>query len=326
MILLTPCGSDSSSDGVFAVFGVGLIGTSVVQALTTRAAFRTSIVPVSWEETSDRRDQLRRLETRLEGRLLECEGKDRSSYRVGIVWSAGKAGFEATTSQADRELESFRDVLLLARRLACRLPSEMVTFALISSAGGLFEGQRFVDPASSPEARRPYGVLKLRQERLLAESADLLVSRIYRLTSVYGHLAPGRRRGLVSTLILNGMRRQVTPLTGRMDTLRDFIWADDVGRFVVRDLYGTARDRSPSPLLLASAKPSSIHEVLRIAEQVLGRKIYVSFESGEENSADITFSPRAVARGWQSSDLASNVRRVYLRALSSGAAFDRPAA
>ena len=59
---------------------------------------------------------------------------------------------------------------------------------------------------------------------------------------------------------------------------------------------------------------------------VLGRKIYVSFESGEENSADITFSPRAVARGWQSSDLASNVRRVYLRALSSGAAFDRPAA
>lgn len=325
MILLVPRNVDPRGGDMFAVFGVGLIGSSVVEALARSGAYRASAVQISWDDQLARREQLERLEGRLAAELPRVRA-GAELCRLGIVWSAGRAGFGASTVEVDRELESFRDVLALAGRVAWRLPFTTVTFGLISSAGGLFEGQRSVSAASRPAPRRPYGIAKMQQERLLAEADEPLGRRIYRLTSVYGHLVPGWRTGLASALILNGVRRKVTHITGRMDTLRDFVWADDVGRFVACDLRAGSRVRVVPPRLLASARPSSIHEVQKIVERVLGRRIYVSFGSGEANSENITFSPRSVADGWESSDLPTNAREIYLRALSSGAAFGLPAA
>ena len=47
-------------------------------------------------------------------------------------------------------------------------------FFLVSSAGGLFEGQRNVGDRSQPSPMRPYGFLKLRQEKLLQDAPPAL--------------------------------------------------------------------------------------------------------------------------------------------------------
>lgn len=323
MILLLPARGEATNRWMFAVFGAGLVGSAIVEALRRSRSYRCVPVAFDWSDAEARGAQLQRIERDLE-RAIEGIASGCGDGRLGVVWSAGKAGFAATPDEIQGELTSFQEVVEMARRLAAERSADVVTFTMISSAGGLFEGQRLVDRTSIPAPRRPYGRLKQRQERILEERGGRVVPRIYRLTSVYGQVAPGRRRGLLTAMIVNGIRRQVTRLSGRLDTLRDYVFAEDVAQFIVRDLDSPSADRSSAPLLLASTKSSSIHEMQRIVEQVLGRRIYVAFDLDRQNSEDITFSPRAVPAEWRSSDLASNARRIYLRALSSGAAFDSP--
>lgn len=317
MILLTPEAERADAAPVVAVFGAGLIGTAFSESVTSALALRRRSLPLSWHQPTAQREELGVIEEEVVAACCAWPPAD-PPRRLLILWSAGSAGFQATAALVDRELASFEAVLESTNRVARRLPQATVAFGLISSAGGLFEGQRSVGPEAKPEPKRPYGELKLQQEGLLAKRADRLVTRVYRLTSVYGHLAPGRRRGLIPTLILDGLRRQVTRITGRMDTLRDFIWVEDVSSFVLSDLLNATVHSGASPMILASSKPSSIHEVQQLVERILGHKLYVSYSCGAPNSEDITFSSGAAARGWLSSDLASNVRQIYLRALCRG--------
>lgn len=300
-----------------AVFGAGLIGSAVAEAVAAHAQAAPGELPLLW---GGRRwdEQLGAVEERLAALLTALP---RGVLRV--LWSAGRAGFAATDEEAAVELQSFRSVLEMTERLALRFPQGDAAFHLVSSAGGLFEGQRHVGPSSRPSPRRPYGRLKLRQEQLLQASDAPFARRIYRVTAVYGYLRPRQRLGLISTLLLNGVRRRVTRITGRMSTLRDFVFVADVAAHIARALVD---ERGPGErvALLAHAKPSSLFEVQGLIEGILGRKIYVSYSLDLDNSEDITFSPGALPAGWHPSDLGPNLARIYREAVASGALFGPP--
>jgi nucleoside-diphosphate-sugar epimerase len=318
MILLTSEGDAGAARRAFAVFGVGLIGSAVVDALAESCPLRRHALGLDWSDGEARQRQLREIERRVT--VFDPAA-------VGILWSAGKAGFEVSESEAQGELEAFRAVLAMAVRLAESPTSPIpTTFGLVSSAGGLFEGQRLVDRSTRPQPLRPYGLLKMQQEEALATGGKHLGSRVYRISSVYGYLGGTRRKGLISTLVRNGLRSEATRITGRMDTLRDFVWCEDVARFIARDLFSAVPRRPASPMVLAAAKPCSIDEVRRVVERTLGRRICVTFGSGSPNRADITFSPQVVAEGWTASDLSCNVRKIYLHALTRGAVSTQPLA
>jgi nucleoside-diphosphate-sugar epimerase len=188
----------------------------------------------------------------------------------------------------------------------------------VSSAGGLYEGRRLVGPRTEPRPLRPYGRLKLAQEEALAASPAPLDARVYRLSSVYGHVAGGRRRGLIPTLLADGLRRRTSTVTGRPDTLRDFVWVEDVGRFVARELLRTGRGPVPAVTTLAAGRPASLHEVRRLIESALGRRLHVTYAPRDAGTADITFSPAALPPGWQPTDLRLGIRRVRDRLLGRG--------
>lgn len=312
MILLTTAGCGERAPSIVAIFGAGLTGGAVASRIESVGRACRETLPLDWAQPARQIDQLRAIEER-----ILAGGGDPGP--VTVLWSAGRAGFGATLGEVGDELAAYRRVLDLAGRIAARSPAAPLTFVLLGSAGGLFEGQSRVDRSSVAAPRRPYGTLKLEQESLLLASPTPMVKKIYRLTSVYGFIRPGQRQGLIPSLIANGLHRRVCHITGQMSTLRDFVWVDDVARFLAAAMLDRDERSRDSVSTLASAKPSSILEIQRIVESTLRRRLFVSYSNSASNSEDITFSPDLLPPGWSPSDVRSSVRRIYEDAVSRGA-------
>jgi UDP-glucose 4-epimerase len=293
-----------------AIFGVGLVGSALADRLRSLSGMNAGRLPLDWADSGRRDRQLGEIESQIVGSCGTAEG------RLTLVWSAGRAGFAAGRDETAAELANFRAVLALGTRCAEELRNTKLRIVHFSSAGGLFEGQRQVDSSSAPRPRRPYGELKEAEERLLLSVR--IPAIIVRLSSVYGCVRAGHRAGLVSTLLLNGIRREVSSIFGSMDTLRDFVWANDVAAFVSHLILGGFDSRETRTVLLASGRPSSIFEIQKIIEDLLGYKIYISHEPKASNRDDITFARSALPSGWVSTDLKTNVGAVYRDAMGRG--------
>jgi nucleoside-diphosphate-sugar epimerase len=315
MILLTDSGADRPAQ-ILVVLGAGLIGTATARALSRRAPLSRRTLPLDWNDAGIQARQLAALEGEITRALVQAAN---ASPCLSLLWSAGRAGFNADHAETAGELASFQAALGLAKRIAMDAPGAQVAFHLISSAGGLFEGQRQVSRDAVPAPCRAYSLLKQRQEELVA--AAPIASRVYRLSSVYGYMLPGQRMGLISQLLLNGIRHRLTHITGRMSTLRDFVFVEDIADFLARSMLSDDACRSAPPVILAQGKPTSIWEIRRLVENVLGHPLYVSYSLIPENSADTTFAPAALPAGWRPSDLGSNIRRIYRETVRSGVAF-----
>ena len=193
MIVLERTGvvAGEPSRQIMALFGAGLIGCSILAGLAGIAKYAQKHFPFSWQNAGERQQHANEIERY----IAELAGTEGVPCVVSVIWAAGRAGFLSTSPEILEELSAFRDVLAFADRLGSRLSSARHMFHLTSSAGGLFEGQRLVDQDSKPEPRRPYGELKLGQERLLAKSTSQIAKFVYRPSSVYGSAGEGLRLG-----------------------------------------------------------------------------------------------------------------------------------
>jgi len=295
---------------IIALFGQGLIGRAVAKALVDRSRTQRITMPLHWEEPDKRSAEISPIEQRLASMM-------RTGSRVSIVWSAGRAGFFSSVVETDAEFAIFRDVLHLAERLCRDSPVSHVTFHLVSSAGGLFEGQRHVTTDALAAPQRPYGFLKLAEEELVTSSKTLSNFMIYRVTSAYGYLQAGARSGFVSKLISDSLHRGITHISGTISTLRDFVFADDIGAYIAERVLDPDVHAS-EVLLLARNRPCSLLEVQHMVEDIVGRRLYVSYSPHAVNSADITFAADARLLNWQPSDLRSNIGAIYRAALTTG--------
>lgn len=291
------------------LFGVGLVGGRIGAALVRRG-WSLEEIPNPWDDAEALASQLEDLRSRLSAV---------SRRRVDLIWSAGRAGFASDTEETRGEERSFRRVLALADSLS-RSARQGLVFHLVSSAGGLFEGQRHVDRRSSPRPLRPYGELKLRLEELLLSCGAELHPRIYRLSSVFGPAAGGARRGLIPTLLHDAREGRTTRIVGDLTTLRDYLFTEDVARHVA-DACGAPPPEGPSVELLASGKPTSIHEILHMVKRAVGRAPALRFAGRRGNRSDITFAASALPAGWEPSDLQTSLRRLARGGLA-GRAWD----
>jgi nucleoside-diphosphate-sugar epimerase len=296
------------------VFGAGLVGAALVERLRSLGGMEATSLPLDWADAALRDRELEELRIPIARPPGSAAGR-----RLTVVWSAGIAGFAAGPKEAAAELANFRAVLAFSERCAEDHPEAPIRFVHFSSAGGLFEGQRQVNARSVPAPRRPYGELKAAEERLLAASGIPAV--VLRLSSVYGRVRTGQRAGLISTLLVNGIRRRVSSIHGSMDTLRDFVWTHDVATFGARLVLGGSDPARARTILLASGRPSSIFEVQKIIEDVLGYKIYIGHAPRATNRDDITFAHTALPPGWIASDLRANIGIVYRDAMRAGIGF-----
>lgn len=294
-----------------ALFGVGLIGSAVLRALREDGADAVAHHPFAWDRPRERR-------VALDDACASISAGLHGDDVFQIAWAAGRCGFRAGEAEAFAEQEGFDEAVTALEDVARRAPRTATRFLLFSSAGGLFEGQRRVDRDSVPAPRRPYGRLKLHQERRVTRPDAPWRAEILRLSSVSGPGAPGQRRGLVATLLRNGLRHRPSRIEGRMETLRDFVPVEDVAAFALARMRGPDVQRHGRVFTLASAKPSSLAEVQHEVERTLGRKIYVAYALSPSNDQDITFGPGVRPRGFAPADLTACVRRMHQALLTDG--------
>ncbi len=308
---------EASGWQVALVFGVGLIGSSVVAVLRRELDGFVRHVPYSWGNG-------RKVEPQSEagGALVESavadlvdQSLDKPPSRIAVIWSAGGNGFGASKADMAAELSELGKVLTLADRLFASYPTAHQSFHMLSSAGGLFEGQTNVDQASRPRPLRPYGWGKLEQEQAFGAWHTSATKICYRPSSVYGFSPGGQPKGLISALLLNGLRHKVTHFFGRSDTLRDYVAGSDVGQFVAEKVLHA--EHSEGPHVLVAARPTTLFELTAIVERILGRKIYVQFEANLDNSANNSYRPSVRPQAWRPVDVETGSREIYAKYLLS---------
>ncbi len=297
----------SSNGRIILVFGIGLVGSSICKDIHYRSGYSSCFLPFRWEKAWRYQSDGNDISTYLRSILKTFQSSD-----VSIVWSAGKSGFFTDKKDTDAEMQSYEVVLSMLRALIEEFPENRYFFHLISSAGGLFEGQNVIGIESKPHPLRPYGKLKLDQELRLLSFDEKLNKCIYRLTSVFGYIGENHRMGLITALINNGIKNRISTIFGNMATLRDYLHSDELGGFVASKLFDTSAGFY-KVYYLGSGKPSSIYEIVRLVEQELGRKIYIQFSSASQydNSLNIVLNNSLLPNDWRPVDLKSSVR--YLK-------------
>jgi len=286
------------------IFGVGLIGGAVLHSLRQIAASPVRRLPLHWLDRQQRLEDL----SIIRRTLLEDHRQDGRIDQLDILWTAGKAGFHAGWEVLRSEFEAFEDVVQWTRSISAVFPEALCVFHMMSSAGGLFEGQRFIDQASEPRPLRPYGEAKLQQETRVVQLREEMTAHIYRPSSVYGFSGVAGRSGLVNTLIENAKKHAMSSIFGGPDTLRDYVLSTDIGDYIAAKVEQA--DRTSRTVLLANGKPTSVHEMLHAVGRATERPLYLGFDARPSNAKHITYRRSALPDDWRPTDLRTGINRV----------------
>ena len=279
-------------DQYIFVVGIGLVGSAIVRGCTRFGFTQISSVKLNWDDPKKLASGMR------EGfsKLLELS----TEARIDFIWSAGNCGFNSSDSQTKIEMANFKIWIDEIRSILTEKQGLKFCVHLVSSAGGLFEGQYVRNRDQEPSPKRPYGFLKLDQENALIDVFRNHV-QIYRLASVYGRNIHGGREGLCMTLCRNSLLGAVTTISGMDDTLRDYVFVDDVASFICRRVVkGMVED--DWLFFLVSGKPTSIFEILCQTKRILKGRVFVGYEWTPTNRKDIIFDPLLRSKGWHCCD------------------------
>ena len=291
---------ENKTEQLILLFGIGLLGQAILQALSCNGIAGISRIPFCWVDADE---QERDAELVLR-RARECAIG--GVVRVDIVWCAGRAGFFASDVELETELCCFQKVLSLANALEADLRRADFVFHFVSSGGGVFEGQNVI-VGTKPVALRPYASTKLQQEHELLASPLSARKLIYRPSSVYGLGAPGTRKGLINTLIEKTVLCQPALLVGRPETLRDYVLATDIGGYISRMINQPVLEDRVA--LLASGKPTMLFEIVARLAKIMRRKVFHRYLSDSTNIADTTFDPSVLPEDWHPTDLETGMRQ-----------------
>ena len=287
------------------VFGLGLIGSAIAKALLQLEFQSLADIPFDWQDDSQMADTRSIIES-------FCLRISKRPGRLTFLWSAGTTGFYSSTDEADREYSLFRKMVEFALDLQKILQPTAFNFHCVSSAGGLFEGQRVIRDTSCPTPVRPYGVLKKQQEDLLMNTFSEAEIAIYRPSSVYGPKEQSRH-GLINNLILNGRAGRMTVLDAHVMSLRDYVFAGDIGNFVARRIRFESDESINKPVqFLVSARCSSIFEVFQKIRRILNLHAQFRYDDQFGNHKNITFSDSVLPPGWRPVSLDVGLRQFII--------------
>jgi UDP-glucose 4-epimerase len=197
-----------------------------------------------------------------------------------VVWVAG-AGVVGTSPEALRqEREIYIRFLEKLKQLAPHAGESRGSLFYASSAGGVYAGSSgppFTE--STPvHALAPYGREKLAMEQATDEFTQSAgtATMIGRITNLYG---PGQNlakaQGIISQLAKGYLLRSPISLYVSLDTRRDYLYAGDCARMVVRAIEEMPRTGAPSKptvKILSAGRSTTIAELLGIFQRMFKRR------------------------------------------------------
>ncbi|HYN67154.1 MAG TPA: NAD(P)-dependent oxidoreductase, partial [Ornithinibacter sp.] len=247
----------------------GLVGRHVAAELAaTGHEVLTTSVP--W---ADEQESVRALTAAVEG-----FARARAGRPWVLAWCAG-AGVVATGEDAlAAEVRVFERAT--AALAASVVPGEGGVVFLASSAGGLYAGSTPApfDERTAPRPLVAYGRAKLAMEASVEALASATGVRavLGRLANVYGPgQTLGKPQGLLSQLCLADATGRPLPVFVSMDTIRDYLYAGDAARMIVRSI-ALARDEPAGTVVakvLASGRPVTVGYLVSEARRVFHRPL-----------------------------------------------------
>ncbi len=195
-----------------------------------------------------------------------------------VAWCAG-AGVVATgEAELAAEVRVFERVT--AALTASVGPEEDGVLFLASSAGGVYGGSVTppFDERTEPRPLVPYGRAKLAMEGHASVVAQRPGVRVVlgRLANVYGPgQTLGKPQGLLSQLCLADATRRPLPVFVSLDTIRDYLYAGDAARMVVRTMARARAEPEGSVVVkvLASGRPVTVGYLVSEARRVFHRPL-----------------------------------------------------
>ena len=250
---------------VWIVGSGGLLGSALVR---TAHAHRHQVLisqGVPWADSEATVSAIARDARTLASALGEHR---EGSASWAIIWAAGHATTASSTDETDRELLTFRRCLSAIQEELGNNTGGV--FALASSGGGIYAGGSNppFDSQSEPKPLGAYGTLKLQQEHAAVEIAGTSMGvLIARIANLYG---PGqdltKLQGLISRLALTGVTKEPLTMFVPLDTLRDYITADDAAE---RLLHWISQHQGGTEVrVIASGRATSLGYLINLMKDI----------------------------------------------------------
>lgn len=159
-----------------------------------------------------------------------------------VVWCAGVAVTGSTAAQLERERDQLQRVLDILAWAIARHAGPPGSFFYASSAGGVYAGADappFTE-TTPPRPLAPYGHAKLRSESMVAGFGAATGTKVLvgRIANLYGPgQSIGKSQGLITQLAKANFSPEPASIYVPLETVRDYIYADDCAGLVVDALW-----------------------------------------------------------------------------------------
>lgn len=285
------------------IFGLGVVGFAIFEQVK-KGYSEIAGEKLNWASLEDCKDQID----------VFCKTHfSKDIEQVDIIWSAGNTLFSADKQQTDADLKFFKALnLALSKTLRKLLGNKTLRYILISSAGGLFEGQTSISASSKPAPKRPYAELKLAQEDHIKAAKWIDEYAIVRLSSVYTISNLRSRMGLIPIMVSKAIKQEFISIYGTEMTIRDYVLDTDIGRYIA----GLLGKPLPETVFVVDGKPHSIVEIKNMVEAITQKKVYLKYTLMKSNAENNSYARHVRADGFEPSDLATNIRLLYYNLLA----------
>jgi UDP-glucose 4-epimerase len=247
------------------VIGRGLLGRAVIGAADTLPVS----VPVRW---IDPEAAVADLTTGLD--TLADSLADARDGTWQVFWCAGRGVTSSPRDQLETEVEVFRRFLALLAEHP-RLDASHGSLFVASSVGGVYGGCPHppFSETTPPQPVSAYGEAKLQMEALARATSEAtgLRSFVGRITNLYGPAQDlSKGQGLISVIVASYLTGRPATIYVSLDTLRDYLFADDCGRMVLAGLDRLAGEPAGTSVvkILGSMTPWSIGAILGEASRI----------------------------------------------------------
>jgi UDP-glucose 4-epimerase len=260
------------TDSAWVIGASGLLGRAVTRELARDSSVGLLLSgSMAWADDST-------FDSQATAAIREITAEIYDSWT--IFWCAGAGVVGTGQAQFDEELRRFRSFVDLMLHELPAGAADRGAFFFASSAGGVYAGSDGAPFSENtvPRPISPYGHTKLAAELVLRELASgRLPVLVGRIANLYG---PDQRldkaQGIISQLCRSSTGGSPTSIYVSLDTLRDYLFADDCAGLILDSMKRLRAERvagDPSFMIkvLASQQAVTIGAILGMVRSIFKR-------------------------------------------------------
>lgn len=198
-----------------------------------------------------------------------------NASRWEIYWAAGVGTMSSPASVLVPETDALA-TLLMHIKSRPQLIAGRGSFTLASSAGAIYAGvtDEIISENTRAAPTTPYAHEKIRQEEMLrsALANSGIPALIARISTLYGpRQSVEKQQGLITHIARCILRNQLIQIYVPLDTIRDYIAADDAAAAIVATSRATSGNPGVLTKIIASEQPATIAEIIAIFKRLARR-------------------------------------------------------